>query len=98
MIRGPSHPLHHVICFLPLQLTNTKITGIRDYFEENDESLKHDIDKLQIARPSPKVWDVIYGVNHRQNIGALLSCLPERSQVDRLIAKYFEMLAFFRRE
>ncbi|KAJ9629205.1 hypothetical protein H2204_008845 [Knufia peltigerae] len=72
------------------------ISEIKDYFEENDESLKRDIDKLQIAKSSPKVWDIIYGVKHRQDLETLLSCLPERPRVDRMVAKYFEMLAFFR--
>ncbi|KIW20184.1 hypothetical protein PV08_00759 [Exophiala spinifera] len=72
------------------------ISEIKDYFEENNEFLKRDIDKLQIAMPSPKVWDIIYGVRHHQSLEALLSCLPERPQVDRMVAKYFEMLAFFR--
>ncbi|KIV85801.1 hypothetical protein PV11_01458 [Exophiala sideris] len=72
------------------------ITEIREYFEDHDQLLKHDFNTLREARAQPKVWDLIYGISRDQDLSALITCLPERSQVDRLVANYFEMASFFR--
>ena len=75
-----------------------QITEIREYFEDHDQVLNHDFDRLRESKDQPKVWDLIYGVSRDQDLSALIACLPERSQVDRLVANYFEMASFFRRE
>ncbi|KAI1618511.1 fungal-specific transcription factor domain-containing protein [Exophiala viscosa] len=78
------------------QTTLEDITEIREYFEDHDQVLKHDFEKLRESRAQPKVWDLIYGISRDQDLSALITCLPERSQVDRLVANYFEMASFFR--
>lgn len=65
------------------------IAGLRDHFEQDDESHNLDSDMLQPSFPSPHL---LYGwCPPYVNPASILECLPPRAVVDRLVSRYFNI-------